>query len=265
MADWNHQRLPHPHVWWLMLAVSKDLGQAVVRTPTWVPCMWRGPPHSAVRDHRSHSHLHTTHHIGQGHYKLPSRECQGHTVGQKVWFWCSLENLFLHVLWLFSHSVVSDSLRSHELQHTRLPCPSLSPRVCSDLCPLSQWCHPTISSSVAPFSSCPQSFPASGSFPVSQLFTSGGQSIGALASVLLMSIQDWFPLGWTGLISLQSMGLSRVFSSTRDWNHNLDLWYIAFLLVLFLFYIFPTLTKILFFYLFFTNDHLENKIYLYIF
>ena len=109
---------------------------------------------------------------------------------------------------------MSNSLQSHRLQHARLPCPSLSPGVCSNSCPLSQWCHPTISSSVAPFSSCLQSFPASGSFPVSQLFTSGGQSIGASASVLPMNIQDWFPLGLTGLISLQFKGLSRLFCST---------------------------------------------------
>ena len=116
----------------------------------------------------------------------------------------------------FSCSVVSDSLRSHGLQHARLPCPSPTPGVYSNSCPLSQWCHPTISSSVTPFSSCPQFFPASGSFPVSQLFASGGQSIGvsALASVLPMNIQDWFPLGLTGLISLLSKELSRVFSST---------------------------------------------------
>ena len=117
------------------------------------------------------------------------------------------------MLLLFSHSVVSDSLQPHGLQHTRLPCPSLSPRVCSNSCPLSQWCHPTISSSVVPFSSCPQWFPASGSSPMCWLSTSGGQSIGASASAsfLPMSNQDWFPLGLTGLISLQSKGLSRVF------------------------------------------------------
>ena len=113
-------------------------------------------------------------------------------------------------LWrlLFTHSVMSNSLWPHGLQHTRLPCPSPSPGACSNSCPLSQWCHPTISSSVVPFSSCLQSFPASGSFQMSQFFTSGGQSIGASASasVLLMNIQDWFPLGWTGLISLQSKG-----------------------------------------------------------
>ena len=109
---------------------------------------------------------------------------------------------------------MSNSLQPHELQHARLPCPSPSPGVCLHSCPLSQWCYPTISSSVIPFSSCLQSFPASGSFLMSQLFTSGGQSIRASASVLLMNIQDWFPLGLTGWISLQSKGLSRVFSNT---------------------------------------------------
>ena len=110
----------------------------------------------------------------------------------------------------FSHSVVSESLRSHGLQQARLPCPSPTPRACSNSCPSSQWCHPTISPSVVPFSSRLQSFPASGSFPISPFFASGGQSIGvsASASVLLMNIQDWFPLGWTGLI-LQSKRLSR--------------------------------------------------------
>ena len=100
-------------------------------------------------------------------------------------------------LLLFSHSVVSNSLWLHGLQNTRLPCPSQDPGACSNSCPLSQWCHPTISSSVVPFSSCPQSFPASGSFLMSQLFASGSQSIGALASgsVLLMNIQGWFSLG----------------------------------------------------------------------
>ena len=99
----------------------------------------------------------------------------------------------LHCCSLFSRSVMSDSLRPHRLQHTRLPCPSRSPRVCSNSCPLNQWCHPTISSSVAPFSSCPQSFPASGSFPMSWLFSSGGQSIGASASasVLPVNIQGY--------------------------------------------------------------------------
>ena len=116
----------------------------------------------------------------------------------------------------FSRSVMSDSLQPHGLQHARLPCPSPTPGAYSNSCPLSRWCHPTISSSVIPFSSLLQSFRVSGSFPVSQFFASGGQSIevSALASVLPLNIQDWFPLGWTGWISLQSTGLSRVFSNT---------------------------------------------------
>ena len=111
---------------------------------------------------------------------------------------------------------MSDSLRHHRLQHVRLPFPLPSLGACSNSCPLSQWCYPTISYSAAPFSSCPQSFPASGSFPMSCLFTSGGQSTGAsaLPSVLPMNSQGWFPLGLTGFISLLSKGLSRVFSST---------------------------------------------------
>ena len=113
----------------------------------------------------------------------------------------------------FSRSVMSDSLQPHELQHARPPCPSPTPGVYSNPCPLSWLSHPTISSSVVPFSSCPQSLPASEFFPVSQLFTSHGQSIGVSAStsVLPMKTQDWSPLGWTGWISLQSKGLSRVF------------------------------------------------------
>ena len=122
----------------------------------------------------------------------------------------------------FSHSVMSDSLRPHGLQHTRPPCPSPTPGAYSNSCPLSRWCHPTISSSVIPFSSHLQSFPASGSFPMSQFFTSGGQSIGVSASAwaLPMNIQDWYPLGWTGWISLQSKGLSRVFSNTTVQKHQ---------------------------------------------
>ena len=112
---------------------------------------------------------------------------------------------------LFSCSVMSNSLRPHGPQHTRLPCPSPSRRVCSNPCPSSQWCHPTITSTVIPCSSWPQSFPASGSFPMSQLSTSGGQIIGALASVLPMNILGWFPLGLTGLICLQSKGLKSLF------------------------------------------------------
>ena len=122
----------------------------------------------------------------------------------------------------FSCSVMSDSLRPHGLQHARPPCPSPTPRVYSNSCPLSRWYHPTISSSVVPFSSCLQSFPASGSFQMSQLFASGGLSIGDSASTLIlpMNIQDWFSLGWTGWISLQSKGLSRVFSNTTVQKHQ---------------------------------------------
>ena len=122
----------------------------------------------------------------------------------------------------FSCSVVSDSLRPHGLHHTRLPCPSPAPGVYSNSCPLSWWWHPAISSSVIPFSFCLQSFPASGSFPMSQFFASAGQSIGisASASVLPMNIQDWFPLGWTGWISLLSKWLSGVFSNTTVQRHQ---------------------------------------------
>jgi len=118
-------------------------------------------------------------------------------------------------------SVMSNSLRLHGLWQARSPCPSPIPRAYSNSCPSSQWCHPTISSSVIPFS-CLQSFPASGSFPMTRFFASGGQNIGVSAStsVLLMNIQDWFPLGWTGWISLQSKGLSRVFSNTTVQKHQ---------------------------------------------
>ena len=114
---------------------------------------------------------------------------------------------------------MSDSLQSHELQHSRPPCQSPTPGACSNSRPSSWWYHPTISSSVVPFSSCLQSFPASGSFSLSRFFESGGQSIGASASVFTMNIQDWFPLGLTGLIYLQSKGLSRVFSNTTVPKH----------------------------------------------
>ena len=122
----------------------------------------------------------------------------------------------------FSCSVVSDSLRPHESQHTRPPCPSSTPRVHPNSCPLSQWCHPAISSSIVPFSSCPQSLPVSESFPISHLFAWGSQSIGvsSLASVLPENTQDWSPLEWTGWISLQSKGLSRVFSNTTVQKHQ---------------------------------------------
>ena len=122
----------------------------------------------------------------------------------------------------FSCSVMSNCWRPHGLQHARPPCPLPTPGVCSNSHPLSWWCYPTISSSVVLFSSCLQSFPASGTFQMSQFFTSGGQSIGvsASASVLPMNIQDWFPLGMTDWISLQSKGLSRVFSNTTVQKHQ---------------------------------------------
>ena len=136
--------------------------------------------------------------------------------------------LRLLLLLLFCCSVMSNSLQSHGLQYARLPCPSPSPGACSNPCPLSRWCHPIISSSVIPLL---QSFPASWCFQMSQFFTSGGQSIGvsASASVPPMNIQDWFPLGWTSWISLQSKGLSRVFSNTTVQKHQffsaqLSLW-----------------------------------------
>ena len=133
--------------------------------------------------------------------------------GKPWWWW-----------WLFSHSIMSNSVWHHRLRHTRLLCPSVSPGVCSNSCPLSPWCHPTVS-----LSSCPQAFPASGSFPMSQHFTSGGQNTSAWASVLPIIIQGWFPLGLTGLIAL-SKGLSRVFFSTTVQKRQLfsthpSLWY----------------------------------------
>ena len=132
----------------------------------------------------------------------------------------------------FSRSVMSNSLRPHEPQHTRPPCPLSTPRVHPNPCPLSQWCHLNISSSVIPFSSCPQSFPASGSFQMRQLFASCGQSIGVSASTSVLpmnTLKDWSPLGWTGWISLQSKELSRLFSNTTLQKHQyfsaqLSLW-----------------------------------------
>ena len=130
-----------------------------------------------------------------------------------IWKACSVR---------FSHSVVSNSLWPHEPKHARPPCPSPAPRVHPNPCPLRWWCHPIISSSVVSFSSCPQSFPSSRSFQMNQLFASGGQSIGVSASTSVrpMNIQDWSPLGWTGWISLQSKGLSRVFSNTTVQKHQ---------------------------------------------
>ena len=152
-------------------------------------------------------------------------------MGLKPEFWVNPEGYSFSPTYLlctqfssvqFSHSVMSDSLWPHELQHARPPCPSPTPGVYPNSCPLSRWCHPAISSSVVPFSSCPQSCPASGSFPMSQLFTWGGQSIGvsASASVLPVNTKDWSPLGWIGGISLQSKGHSRVFSKTTVQKHQ---------------------------------------------
>ena len=147
-------------------------------------------------------------HSGIAHFKATTMQCSLHCIP----FICTVQ---------FSCLVVSDSLWPHELQHGRSPCPSPTPGVHPNPCPLNWWCHPTISSSVIPFSSCPQSLLASGSFPVSQVFASGGQSIGVSAStsVLPMNTQDW-SLGWTGWISLQSKGLWRVFSNIAVQKHQ---------------------------------------------
>ena len=157
-----------------------------------------------------------------GVFKSPLWKCK-YLIGGKIY---TNFNQLLSLSYLssvqFSCSVVSKSLWPHELQHARPPCPSPTPGVHPDSCPLSQWCHPAISSSVVPFSSCPWSLPASESFPMSQLFEWGGQSFGvsALASVLPKNTQDWTLLGWTGWISLQSKGLSRVFSNTTVQKHQ---------------------------------------------
>ena len=151
-----------------------------------------------------------------------------HLLGLHNWF-----NILVFPLWVqFSHSVMSNSLQPHEPQHSRPPCPSPIPRVHQNPCPLSRWCHPTISSSVIPFSSYPQFFPASGSFQMSYLFISGGQSIGASASksVLPRNTQDWFPLGWISWIFLQSKGLSRVFLQHHSSKASI-LWHSAFFIV----------------------------------
>ena len=151
--------------------------------------------------------------VGKGEAAIQSPGCWS-LFGNECQLWVQFSSV--------SHSIVSDSLRPHGLQHTRPPCPSPTPWIYPNSCSLSRWCNPTISSSVIPFSSCLQSFPASGAFPISQFFTSGGQSIGvsALTSVLPMNTQAWFPLGWTGLISLQSKGFLRVFSNTTVQKHQ---------------------------------------------
>ena len=151
---------------------------------------------------------------------MEDRNTASHLIFLGVWVTDPVPGTFSSVQ--FSLSVMSSSLRPHELQHARPPCPSPTPRVHPNPCPLSRWCHPTILSSVVPFSSRLQSFPASGSFPVSQLFTSGDQSTGVSASTSVLSVntQDWSPLGWTGWISLPSKGLSRVFSKTTVQKHK---------------------------------------------
>ena len=154
-------------------------------------------------------------------YMLLSNFQKYHSVLNTKFYLCLLDSTQFSSVH-FSHSVVSDPLRHHEWQHARPPCPSPTPGVHSDSHPSSQWCHPAISSSVIPFSSCPQSLPASESFPMSQLFAWGGQSTGvsALASFLPKKSQGWFPLEWTGWISLQSKRLSRVFSNTTVQKHQ---------------------------------------------
>ena len=154
-----------------------------------------------------------------GCLRCGTRDCKGHE--NLLEWWTGSLNWFCSVQ--FSRSVVSDSLWPHGLQHARLPCPSPTPGACSNSCPLSWWCHPTISSSVFPFSSHLQSCPASGCFQMSQFFESGDQSTraSASASVFPMNIQDWFPLGWTGWISLQSKGLWRGFFNTTVQKHQL--------------------------------------------
>ena len=176
------------------------------------------------------------------HIQVSQETCKVVWYSHLLLFWVTLDFQLLHSspLWWkwhilgvsvlegvvglhqFCSSVMSDSLRPHGLQHARLPCLSPTPGACSNLCPLSQWCNPTISSFVVPFSSHLQSFPASGSFAMNQFFTSGGQSIGVSAStsVLPMNTQDWSPLGWTGWISLQSKVLSRVFPNTTVQKHQ---------------------------------------------
>ena len=158
----------------------------------------------------------------QHYLQMPRHESKVSTTDERIKKMWSILYITMEYSVQFSCSVMSNSLRPHELQHTRPPCPSPTPGVYPNSCPLSRWYHPAISSSVIPFSSCPQSLPASGSFPMSQLFAWSGQSIGvsASASVLPMNTQDWSPLGWTGWISLQSKGLSRVFYNTTVQKHQ---------------------------------------------
>ena len=181
----------------------------------------RSPPvhrwHSHTKEASDKNTVTTLNLLADKGYKVSNKEAQ---ISQtRVTF---LDFILIASSVQFSHSFVSDSLWPHEWQHTRPPCPSPTPGVHLNPCPLSQWCHPTISSSVVPFSFCLQSFPELGSFQMSQLFASSGQSIGvsASASVLPKNTQDWSPLGWTDWISLQSNGLSRVFSNTTVQKHQ---------------------------------------------
>ena len=157
--------------------------------------------------------------MARTHERHPGHKVPGHVIPH---IWPTAGEVTVSHAAQFSRSVVPESLRPHGLQHARPPCPSPTPGAYSNSCPLSRWCHPTTSSSVIRFSSCLRSFPASGSFPMSRFFKSGGQSIGvsASASVFPVNTQDWSPLGWTGWISLQSKGLSRVFSNTTVQKHH---------------------------------------------
>ena len=200
-------------------AIPSSSGSRFVRTLCSDPLSWvalRGMAHSFIELHKLLHHDKAVIHEGQSSYWFPRRVVLKNvlTIGQ------------LHsspmLVAQFSCSVVSDSLQSHRLQQARLPCQSPTPRACSNSIPWSWWCHPTISPSVIPFSSCIQSFPASGSFLTSQLFESSGQSIGvsASASVLPMNVQDWFSLGWTDWISLLPKRFWRVFSNTTIQKHQ---------------------------------------------
>ena len=188
-----------------------------------LPEWWKQLPKAALQKQKNNENCHP----GKTWYSYFHPEQGGHC-GSLQWPYTQIvqEDRYLkrekQSLLQFSCSVLSDSLWPHEPHHTRPPCKLLTPGANPNSCPLSQWCHPTISFSVIPFSSCLQSFPASGSFQMSKLFTSGCQSIGVSAStsVLPMNTQDWSPLGWTGWISLQSKGLSRVFSNATVQKHQ---------------------------------------------
>ena len=205
-------RCPFPHSIRQVVHTVTDLKKSRVGALP-VPEVWDP---DLTPNHPSFHHLRCEHlegrHCGQEWRGWLNTTTQGMLTFVSEWHGSCLQLSSVHIC----HSGVSDSLKPHKLQPYRLPCPSPTPRACSNSCPLRCWCRPTISFSVFPFSSCLQSFPASGSFLISQVFISGGQSIGVSASVsvLPMNIQDWFTLGLTGLTSLQFKGLSRVFSNT---------------------------------------------------